>query len=126
MDNVGFPAFGFTIVEPPKNPAPLPTYLAIKKKYKPIALKVKPVIGKLPDKFSIIWNIIGDPLQDLSKLPTKPLTFTPTGHYTQERKDLFDKLNPGFLLPVEQDLLHYFMMIHNDGFTWKTSEWGHF
>jgi hypothetical protein len=44
----------------------------------------------------------------------------------QEHKNLFDKLNPGFLLPAEQDLLHYFMMIHNDGFAWKTLERGHF
>jgi hypothetical protein len=126
MDNVGLSAFRFTIVKPPRNPAPLPTYLATKKQYKSIALKVKPVIGELPDKFRIIQNIIGNPLQDLLILPTKPPTFTPTGHYTQEHKDLFDKLNPGFLLPAERDLLHYFMMIHNNGFTWKTSEQGHF
>jgi hypothetical protein len=121
-DNVGLPTFGFTIIEPLKNPAPLLTYLATKKKYKPIALKVKPVIGELPDKFRIIWNIIGNPLQDLPILLTKPPTFTPTGCYMQECKDLFDKLNPGFLLPAERDLLHYFMMIHNDGFAWETSE----
>jgi hypothetical protein len=95
-DNVGLSAFRFTIVEPPKNPASLPTYLATKKKYKPITLKVKPVIGELLDKFRIICNIIGDPLQDLPILPTKPLTFTLTGCYTQKCKDLFDKLNPGF------------------------------
>jgi hypothetical protein len=35
---------------------------------------------------------------------------------------LLDKLNPGFLLPAERDLLHYFMMIHNNRFTWETSE----
>jgi hypothetical protein len=125
-DNIGFPAFGFTIVKPPTNLAPLPTYLATKKRYKPVALKVKPVIGELPEKFRIIQNIIGDPLQDLPKLPTKPLTFAPTGCYMQERKDLFDKFNPRFLLPVERNLLHYFMMIHNDGFAWKTLEQGHF
>ena len=100
--------------------------LAVKKKYKPVALKVKPVIGELPDKFRIIRQIIGDPLQNLPILPTNPPPFTPTGRYTQERKDLFDKLNPGFLLPAERDLMHYFMMAHEDGFAWETSERGHF
>jgi hypothetical protein len=113
MDNVRLSSFGLTIIEPPKTLAPLPTYLATKKKYKPVTLNVKPVIGELPDKFRIIWNIIGDPLQDLPILPTKPPPFTPTGHYARECKDLFDKLNPRFLLPAEQDLLHYFMMVHN-------------
>ena len=100
--------------------------LATKKKYKPVALKVKPVIGELPAKFRIIRQIIGDPLLNLPILPTNPPPFTPTGRYTQERKDLFDKLNPGFLLPAERDLMHYFMMAHQDGFAWETSERGHF
>jgi Integrase zinc binding domain/RNase H-like domain found in reverse transcriptase len=100
--------------------------LAVKKKYKPVALKVKPVIGELPDKFRIIRQILGDPLKNLPKLPTNPPPFTPTGRYTQERKELFDKLNPGFLLPAERDLMHYFMMVHEDGFAWETSERGHF
>ena len=100
--------------------------LATKKKYKPVALKVKPVIGELPDKFRIVRRITGDPLQNLPMLPTNPPPFTPTGRYTQERKDLFDKLNPGFLLPAERALMHYFMMAHQDGFAWETSERGHF
>jgi hypothetical protein len=51
---------------------PITTYIAAKKKYKPVHLKVKPVIGELPDKFRIIRNIIGDPLKDLLTLPTSP------------------------------------------------------
>jgi hypothetical protein len=125
-DNVGLSTFGFTIIETPKNPSPLLIYLATKKKYKPITLKVKPVIGELLDKLRIIQNTIGDPLQDLLILLTKPPTFTLTGCYTQEHKDLFDKLNPGFLLPAERDLLHYFMMIHNNRFAWEILEQGHF
>ena len=97
-----------------------------KKKYKPVARKIKSVIAELPDKFRIVPNIIGDPLETLPTLPTQPPPFSPTGRYTQERKDLFDKLNPGFLLPAERDLMHYFMMVHEDGFAWETSERGHF
>ena len=103
-----------------------PIHLSTKKKYKPVHLKVKPVIGELPDKFRIIRNIIGDPLEHLPTLPTRPPDFSPTGRYTQERMELFDKLNPGFLLPEERKLLHYFMMVHNDGFAWEPAERGHF
>src|SRR5271163_1976690 len=41
-----------------------------KKKYKPVARKIKPFIGELPDKFQIIRNIIGNPLDHLPSLPT--------------------------------------------------------
>ena len=60
------------------------TYLSLKKKYKPVALKVKPVIGDLPERFRIIRDIKGDPLANLPVLPTKPPKFKPTGRYTQE------------------------------------------
>ena len=59
-------------------------------------------------------------------LSPHPPPFSPTGRYTQERMELFDKLNPGFLLPTKQMLLHYFMMLHQDAFTWEVSERGHF
>ena len=98
------------------------TYLSLKKKYKPVALKVKPVIGSLPERFRIIRDIKGDPLVDLPVLPTNPPKFKPTRRYTQEHKDLFNKAHPHFLLPAEHDLLHYFMMAHQDGFAWETSE----
>ena len=107
---------------------PIEQYIAYtaKKKYKPVALKVKSVICKLPDKFHILQNITGDPLKDLPILETDPPPFTLTGWYTQERKGLFDKLNPGFLWPVEQKLLNYFMMVHQNAFTWESLERGHF
>src|SRR5271156_3425576 len=97
-----------------------------KKKYKPVARKIKPFIGELPGKFRIIRNIIGDPLEHLPSLPTRPPPFSPKGRYTQECKELFDKLNPGFLLPAECELMHYFMRVHKDGFAWETAERGHF
>jgi hypothetical protein len=108
------------------DPDALHINLATKKKYKPVALKVKPVIGELPAKFRIIRNIIGEPLEDLLTLNPNPPPFTPTGRYTQERKDLFDTAHPGFLLPAERDLLHHFMMLHDKAFAWDNSERGHF
>lgn len=97
-----------------------------KKKYKPVALKVKPVVGQLPDKYRIVRNIIGDPLANLPVLSPKPPAFKPCGRYTQERMEMFDKANPGFLLEEERKLLHYFMMVHQDAFAWNDTERGHF
>ena len=101
-------------------------HLATKKKYKPVALKVQPVIRELPDHFRIIRNILSNPLLQLPILNPNPPPFSPCGRYTQERKDIFDKLNPGFLLPEECKLIHHFMMIHQDAFAWDNSEQGHF
>ena len=84
------------------------------------------MIRELPDKFRIIRNIIGNPLKDLPTLPTNPPKFKPTGHYTKEQKDIFDKAHPSFFWPPERHLLHSFMMIHNDAFAWNNSECGHF
>ena len=97
-----------------------------KKKYKPVALKVKPIIGELPDKFRIIRNIVGDPLKGMPTLDPNPTLFKPTGRYNQERKDLFDKNHEGFLLAEERKLLHHFMMQHQDAFAWNDTERGHF
>jgi len=36
------------------------------KKYKPVALKVKLVLGTLPERFRITKEIIGDPLQGIT------------------------------------------------------------
>ena len=60
------------------------------KKYKPVALKVKPVLGTLPERFRIIREITGDPLKGLPKLPEHPPEFSPKGRYTAERKEKLD------------------------------------
>ena len=38
------------------------------KKYKPVALKVKPVLGTLPERFRITREIIGDLLKNIPRL----------------------------------------------------------
>jgi len=55
-----------------------------KKKYKPVALKVRPVIAELPEQFCIYCNIISNPLEAMLTLNPNPLPFTPTGRYTFE------------------------------------------
>ena len=83
---------------------------------------MRPIIGELPAKFRIIRNIIADPLENLPVLNPNPPPFAPRGRYTQERKEIFDKLNPGFLLLAECDLIHHFMTIHEAAFAWDDSE----
>ncbi|KAG7449163.1 uncharacterized protein BT62DRAFT_887293 [Guyanagaster necrorhizus] len=68
------------------------------KKYKPVALKIKPVLATLPGKFKIIYNIKEDPLKDLSELSTKPPEFILTLRYIMERKEYIDSIyNSNFL-----------------------------
>jgi hypothetical protein len=59
-------------------------FLSAKKKYKPVANKVRPVIGELPEKFRIEHEIIGNPLDDLPTLNPNPPPFIPSNHYTLE------------------------------------------
>jgi hypothetical protein len=61
-----------------------PILAATKKKYKPVALKVRPVITNLPDRFRIIRNIIGDPLENMPPLNSHPPSFTPSPRYNAE------------------------------------------
>ena len=96
-------------------------------KYKPVALKTRPVVQELPAEFRIKREIIGDPLAEMPKLSPNPPDFVPTGRYTQERKDQFDKMHGGdFLLPEERKLMHHFMMGQSYGFAWDDSERGSF
>ena len=53
------------------NDAPLATFAA-KKKYKPVARKVRPILDTLPSNFRIEHNIIGDPLTNLPNLSPHP------------------------------------------------------
>lgn len=98
-----------------------------KKKYKPVTIKMCPVIASVDERFRIVQEIKGDPLENLPALPTNPLKFTPVGRYTQECMEAFDAIHKeGFLEPAECDLLHHFVSVHNDGFAWNDSEQGHF
>ena len=96
-------------------------------KYKPVALKTRPVVQELPAEFRIKREIIGDPLAEMPKLSPNPPDYVPTGRYTQERKDQFDKVHEGdFLLSEERKLMHHFMMEQNLGFAWDDTERGRF
>src|SRR5271154_4837 len=96
-------------------------------KYKPVALKVKPVVQELPAEFRIKREIRGDPLAEMPKLSTNPPDFEPTGRYTLQRKERIDKVHKEeFLLPEERKIAHHFMMLQNQGFAWDDTERGRF
>ena len=108
------------------NNAPLATFV-VKKKYKPVARKVRPVLDTLPLCFCIEHNIIGDPLADLPTLSPHSLPFTPCGCYTEERRAKMDDLHStDFLWPTKRKLLHHLISLQNEGFAWDDSECGHF
>jgi hypothetical protein len=104
-----------------------PVFTATKKKYKPVSLKVRPVITNLPDRFHIIQNIIGDPLEHMPSLNPHPPPFTSSPHYTAKRKAIIDKNHPGnFLWPEEHNLMHDFIRKHETVFAWNKNKRGSF
>lgn len=108
-------------------PEQVSTLAATKKKYKPVALKVRPQLAALPEKFRIRRNIVGDPLEGMPPLNPCPPPFVPTGRYTLERKAVIDNAHPGdFLWPAERELMHHFMCLQNQGFAWDSAERGRF
>jgi hypothetical protein len=89
-------------INSPNTPLEQVSTFAAKLKYKPVALKVRPVLANLLDKFRITRNIIGDPLADMPQLSPTPPPFQPTGQYTEENRDFIDKVHSGdFLWPSE-------------------------
>nr|GAT45871.1 predicted protein [Mycena chlorophos] len=111
----------------PPSPVPPIARVFAGKRYKPVAKKVRPILGSLPDEFRIIRNITGDPLENIPILDPNPPPFVPTGRYTADRKAALDAAHSeDFLWPEERALLHYFMMLHNDAFAWEDSERGSF
>ena len=100
---------------------------AVYTKYKPVAQKVKPLHADLPDKYRIIRNIKGDPLENMPILNPKPPDFVPTGRYTQERMEVMDKAHEGnFLWPEERKLMHHVIMEQEKAFAWDDTERGSF
>ena len=97
------------------------------KKYKPVALKVKPVYQELPDRYRIVRDIKGDPLADMPPLNPNPPPFVPKGRYTEERKEQMNQVHDkGFLLPDELRIIHDLVNNQNEAFAWEDTERGRF
>src|ERR1700690_479095 len=104
----------------------IPIFALPKKKYKPVALKMRPILAELPDKFRIVRNIIGDPLADMPTLSPNPPPFQPTNRYTSDCCDTLHKVHCVFLTPEELALMDHFMSVQNKGFAWTDAERGCF
>ena len=96
------------------------------KKYKPVALKVRPVYGTVPEEFRIERHILGDPEKDMPQLPTHPPEFTPTGRYTAERREQSHKLHGDVLNREEYKVFDWLMCVHNKTFAWNDEQRGSF
>ncbi|KAG6882267.1 hypothetical protein C0992_011158, partial [Termitomyces sp. T32_za158] len=101
--------------------APKRKGVQVKKKYKPVALKTKPVASSVSEDFRIEQKIIGDPLADMPPLSPNLPPFILTGRFTDERRKQFladhDK---GFLTTAKLDVLTDLMVKQNKAFAWKT------
>ena len=98
------------------------------KKYKPVALKVRPVLTTLPEKFRIVREIKGDPLQNMPVLSTNPKKYKwDGGRYTPERQVGIRAVHDtGDLWEQELDLIDDFFQKHQLDFAWEDIERGHF
>ena len=101
--------------------------VSVFRKYKPVALKVRPQLALMPEEFRVERNITSDPLAEMPKLNPNPPEFIPGERYTAERKEIIDKNhNEEFLWPEERKLLHHLMLIQEKGFAWSPEEGGTF
>ncbi len=95
------------------------------KKYKPVALKVRPVYGELPERYRIKREILGNPLDGMPELPVRPTEYVPVVRYEQERKDFIDQAHPGtFMLPQERLLMHNMLVMQKEALAWNDNERG--
>jgi len=102
-----------------------PTATFLGKKYKPVALKVRPVYEELPERYRIKREILGDPLAGMPELPIHPTEYVPVERYEQDRKDFIDSAHPGdFLRPQERMLLHNMIVKQKEAFAWNDQERG--
>ena len=100
--------------------------MVTKKKYKPVAKKVKPIIAELPGQYRIIRDIKGDLLENMLGLKNVPPPFIPKGWYTTEHKEILTKAHKDFLWVEEIKLMDHFMCEQNEGFAWVDAERGRF
>lgn len=109
---------------PPRVPSgPKPTSGRPKKRYKPVAIKVKPTSEKLPEDFRVVRNRPSDCMDSLPELPEHPPQWTPTtDHLTQERMDGFKLDADEFLTQEEIKLFQFIINHHQTVFAWEERE----
>ncbi|KAE9387190.1 hypothetical protein BT96DRAFT_746086, partial [Gymnopus androsaceus JB14] len=68
-------------------------YATAKKRYRPVHRRTTPVLTTLPEKFRVICHFPTGPLKGIPQLNPVPPLFTPTGQYTQERKEIINSVH---------------------------------
>ncbi|KAG6875312.1 hypothetical protein C0992_004348 [Termitomyces sp. T32_za158] len=96
--------------------APKQKGVQVKKKYKPVALRTKPVASSVFKDFRIEQKIIGDPLANMPPLTPNPPPF--------KKKQFIADHNKGFLTATELDVLTDLMAKQNKAFALEDSERG--
>ncbi|KAG5349481.1 hypothetical protein C0989_003530 [Termitomyces sp. Mn162] len=95
----------------------------VKKNYKPITMKTKPVTGHVSKDFQIEQHIIGNPLAKMPPLNPNLPPFIPTQQFTSEKQaKLVKDHNTGFLTSDKINVFVNMVTKQEKAFTWEDSE----
>ncbi|KAG5329850.1 hypothetical protein C0989_009252 [Termitomyces sp. Mn162] len=115
--NIPFPT-QFVTNKPPKQRG-----VQVKKKYKPITMKTKPVASHVSEDFRIKCQIIGNPLVTIPQLNPNPPPFILTKQFTSEQQaKLVKDHDTGFLTTGEINVLVDMVAKQEKAFAWEDSE----
>ncbi|KAE9383962.1 hypothetical protein BT96DRAFT_843045, partial [Gymnopus androsaceus JB14] len=94
---------------------------------RPVHCRIMPVPTTLPEEFRVICHFPTDPLEGISQLNPVPPPYTPTGCYTQECKEIIDRIHDqSFLWPEEMKAVHHLIMLQEHASMWNEMEKGQF
>ena len=97
----------------------------IKKKYKPVTMKTKPVASQVSKDFRIEQQILGNSLATIPQLDSNLPPFILTPHFSNNQKATFVKEhNTGFLTQTELNVLVDLVAKQETAFAWEDSERG--
>jgi transposase InsO family protein len=99
---------------------------AVKRVYKKVANKVKPVATTLPEDFRIRRFRPKDPLANLPPVLIHPPPFKPGSRLTQERLDALELNKHRFLSEEEVRFLTHILLNHESVLAWDETERGQF
>jgi hypothetical protein len=103
------------------------THEIFSKKYKPVAVKVRPILTDLPPEYRIIREIKGDPLKGLPEIPLDPPEFEPGQRYGLDQWEIVERQhNTGFLTEREMKIIHWMFKEHKMAFAWNEEQKGSF
>jgi hypothetical protein len=101
-------------------------YVAYSKKYKPVGVKVKPIITELPKEYRIVRDIKGDPLEGMPEVDIDPPAFVPGKRYGVDQYEIIQKKHEGFLGPEEMRIVHDIFLKQEMAFAWSDEQRGVF